>query len=157
MKRNRSSVASGGGGQSFNYLTLSGTTFDYADAVGTVIGTISGKTAGSSVALSPPDPHLAIVGTQLRVGSLKPDSPTITIRLVETKPGYTPQITGPITLTISNIPSTDAVTWQNGAAKTWQNGGQMTWQPGYLAKQPVDWQNASPKTWQDGSPVQFQQ
>ena len=72
-----------------NTLTLSNTAFTAGAAQNTIIGTISGKTSGSTLSLSPNDGRFTISGSNIVVGSVSSAAGTFAISLIETLAGAT--------------------------------------------------------------------
>jgi len=81
-------------------LTLTNYTFNSTDPAGTVIGAVIGKTAGSTLSISPNDGRFALAGTSLVVGLSASTGTSINISVVETLAGAVgnPK-SNPVTLT----------------------------------------------------------
>jgi len=76
-------------GPPLNNLSLSSTTFSSASAPGTVIATITGKTAGSTLSIIPDDGKIVFNGaqTQLLVGAVPSDIGTVSYTIREVLSG----------------------------------------------------------------------
>ncbi len=98
-------VVDPGGGIMLAALTLTGSTFAEGDAPGTVIGTISGRTAGSTLSITPNDGRLALSsdGTQLLVGLSASSAGSIAVTLTETLASATnsPRATSGLMVTVN--------------------------------------------------------